>query len=48
MSVLSVGHVTFSSDPRYHVVHVPRSRIAAGDWNLEVSSVCDKNLPGPA
>eukprot|EP00094_Tigriopus_californicus_P013859 TCALIF_13414-PA protein Name:"Protein of unknown function" AED:0.73 eAED:0.79 QI:0/0/0/0.33/1/1/3/0/196 len=36
MSVVSVGHVTFSSDKRYHVVHVPRPRLNAADWNLEV------------
>jgi hypothetical protein len=37
MSVLSVGDVTFSSDSRYKVIHVPRPRLAASDWNLQVS-----------
>lgn len=47
MSVVSVGHVTFSSDKRYHVVHVPRPRLNAADWNLEVRLMAfeDGGLP---
>lgn len=43
MSVVSVGHVTFSSDKRYHVVHVPRPRLNAADWNLEIKDVTEKD-----
>lgn len=41
MRVLSVGHMTFSSDHRYHVVQVPRLRLEADDWNLEVMLASD-------
>ena len=37
MRVLSVGHMTFSSDQRYQVIQVPRQRLQADDWNLEVN-----------
>ena len=36
MSVISVGDLTFSSDRRFRVVRIPRPRISASDWNLEV------------
>lgn len=42
-SVLSVGHHTFSSDQRFSVVQVPRPRLSAADWNLEIKSVTLKD-----
>jgi len=38
VTVLSVGALTFSSDPRFSVIHVPRPRIRADDWTLVISS----------
>jgi len=37
VTVLSVGSNTFSSDTRYSIVHVPRGRIDADDWNLLIN-----------
>jgi len=37
VTVLSVGVNTFASDTRYSVVHVPRGRIDADDWNLLIN-----------
>jgi len=37
VAVLSVGPNVFTSDSRYSVVHVPRQRIAADDWNLLIN-----------
>jgi len=37
VSVLSVGALTFSSDSRFSVIHVPRPRIRADDWTLVIS-----------
>jgi len=37
VTVLSVGALTFSSDPRFSVIHVPRPRIRADDWTLVIS-----------
>merc|ERR1712013_394860 len=36
VSVLSVGHLAFSSDTRISVVQVPRPRLSASDWNLSI------------
>jgi len=36
VSVLSVGHLAFSSDKRISVVQVPRPRLSASDWNLSI------------
>jgi len=38
VSVLSVGHLAFSSDKRISVVQVPRPRLSASDWNLSIES----------
>merc|ERR1719331_1925598 len=38
VTVLSVGALTFSSDPRFSVIHVPRPRIRADDWTLVISA----------
>jgi len=35
--VLTVSHLTFSSDPRFSLVHVPRHRLSAEDWTLKLS-----------
>jgi len=37
VTVLSVGALTFSSDQRFSVIHVPRPRIRADDWTLVIS-----------
>merc|ERR1719317_1143882 len=37
VSVLSVGHLAFSSDKRISVVQVPRPRLSASDWNLSIA-----------
>jgi len=37
-SVLSVGHLTFSSSERFRVVSTPNPTLNVVDWNLEVSS----------
>jgi len=37
VAVLSVGPNVFTSDNRYSVVHVPRQRIGADDWNLLIN-----------
>jgi hypothetical protein len=36
VTVLSVGHLAFSSDKRISVVQVPRPRLSASDWNLSI------------
>jgi len=38
VTVLSVGALTFSSDPRFSVIHVPRPRIRADDWTLVITA----------
>jgi len=38
VSVLSVGALTFSSDSRFSIIHVPRPRIRADDWTLVISN----------
>jgi len=38
VTVLSVNNNIFTSDNRYTIVHVPRSRIEADDWNLVINS----------
>ena len=38
MTVLSVGHLAFSSDARISVVQVPRPRLSASDWNLSIEN----------
>merc|ERR1719229_2019615 len=38
VTVLSVGALTFSSDPRFSVLHVPRPRIRADDWTLVITA----------
>jgi len=38
VTVLSVGALAFSSDPRFSVIHVPRPRIRADDWTLVISA----------
>ena len=39
MTVLSVGHLAFSSDARISVVQVSRPRLSASDWNLSIENV---------
>merc|ERR1711887_174176 len=39
VTVLSVGHLAFSSDKRISVVQVPRPRLSASDWNLSIENV---------
>jgi len=36
VTVLSVGHLLFSSDKRFSVLEVPRPRLAASDWSLTI------------
>jgi len=36
VTVLSVGHLAFSSDARIGVVQVDRPRLSASDWNLSI------------
>lgn len=36
-SVLSVGHAAFSSDKRFNVIQVPKPKLSASDWTLEVT-----------
>jgi len=38
VSVLSVGHLAFSSDARIGVVQVSRPRLSASDWNLSIKN----------
>merc|ERR1712126_220869 len=38
VTVLSVGHLTFSSDERFSVLEIPRPRLAASDWSLIVKN----------
>jgi len=38
VTVLSVGHLAFSSDSRISVVQVPRPRLSASDWNLSIDN----------
>jgi len=38
VTVLSVGHLAFSSDARISVVQVPRPRLSAADWNLSIKN----------
>eukprot|EP00092_Neocalanus_flemingeri_P045278 GFUD01050513.1.p1 GENE.GFUD01050513.1~~GFUD01050513.1.p1 ORF type:complete len:375 (+),score=136.67 GFUD01050513.1:135-1259(+) len=38
VTVLSVGHLAFSSDKRISVVQVPRPRLSASDWNLSIEN----------
>jgi len=38
VTVLSVGHLAFSSDPRISVVQVSRPRLSASDWNLSIEN----------
>eukprot|EP00092_Neocalanus_flemingeri_P001106 GFUD01001179.1.p1 GENE.GFUD01001179.1~~GFUD01001179.1.p1 ORF type:complete len:378 (+),score=135.13 GFUD01001179.1:223-1356(+) len=38
VTVLSVGHLAFSSDKRIGVVQVPRPRLSASDWNLSIEN----------
>jgi len=38
LTVLSVGHLAFSSDKRISVVQVPRPRLSASDWNLSIEN----------
>lgn len=38
VTVLSVGHLTFSSDQRFSVIQVPRPRLAASDWTLVINN----------
>jgi len=46
VTVLSVGHLAFSSDQRFSVIQVPRTRISAGDWTLQIldSTTSDSGL----
>jgi len=46
VTVLSVGHLAFSSDARIGVVQVARPLLSAGDWNLSIenSSLADDGL----
>jgi len=39
VTVLSVGHVTFSSDQRFSVIQVPRPSLSASDWTLVINNV---------
>lgn len=39
VTVLSVGHLTFSSDQRLSVEEVPRPRLTASDWSLTILNV---------
>eukprot|EP00091_Calanus_sinicus_P020898 TRINITY_DN5974_c0_g1_i8.p1 TRINITY_DN5974_c0_g1~~TRINITY_DN5974_c0_g1_i8.p1 ORF type:complete len:374 (-),score=116.29 TRINITY_DN5974_c0_g1_i8:26-1147(-) len=39
VTVLSVGHLAFSSDSRISVVQVARPRLSASDWNLSIENV---------
>jgi len=39
VTVLSVGHLIFSSDDRYKVVEVPRPILSASDWSLTITNV---------
>ena len=38
VTVLSVGHLAFSSDSRIGVLQVDRPRLAASDWNLAIQN----------
>ena len=38
MTVLSVGHLAFSSDARVSVEKVSRPRLSASDWNLSIEN----------
>jgi len=38
VTVLSVGHLAFSSDERFSVLEIPRPRLAASDWILTVKN----------
>eukprot|EP00092_Neocalanus_flemingeri_P060116 GFUD01072014.1.p1 GENE.GFUD01072014.1~~GFUD01072014.1.p1 ORF type:complete len:375 (+),score=135.99 GFUD01072014.1:199-1323(+) len=38
VTILSVGHLAFSSDKRISVVQVPRPRLSASDWNLSIEN----------
>jgi len=38
VTVLSVGHLTFSSDERFSVLEIPRPRLAASDWSLTLKN----------
>lgn len=46
VTVLSVGHLTFSSDQRFSVLEIPRPRLSASDWSLTVknASVGDSGM----
>jgi len=46
VTVLSVGHFTFSSDERFSVLEIPRPRLVASDWSLTVknASVDDSGM----
>jgi len=46
VTVLSVGHLTFSSDERFSVLEIPRPRLVASDWSLTVknASVDDSGM----
>jgi len=46
VTVLSVGHLTFSSDERFSVLEIPRPRLSASDWSLTVknASVGDSGM----
>jgi len=39
VTILSVGHTTFSSDQRISVVQVNRPRLSASDWTLVIANV---------
>jgi len=38
VTVISVGHLAFTSDERISVVQVPRPRLSASDWNLSIKN----------
>lgn len=38
VTVLTVNNIIFTTDKRYSIVHVPRPRIEADDWNLVINS----------
>jgi len=38
VSVLSVGHLTFSSDKRISVLEEPKPRMSASDWSLTIAN----------
>jgi len=43
VSVLSVGHLAFSSDSRIGVLQVPRPQLSSSDWNLSINKVTEED-----